>query len=80
MDITAEKEDIIRKFRQLNDVDVIRAIQNILDLNLSKQDQHVDNNKIALNASIDRAIKNSLDANVRPYEDFIADARKRRRA
>ena len=80
MDITAEKEDIIRRFQLVHDVDLIKAIKSMLDFGLLKQDREDQDDEIALNASIDRGINDSVNGNVRSYEDFIADVRKRKRA
>lgn len=76
MDIAAEKEDLIRKFNQVHDIGLIKAIKSLLEFGLEKQDDE----DADLKASIDRAIKDSENGRVRSYEDFMADMRKRYRA
>jgi glyoxylate carboligase len=76
MDISAEKNDIIRKFQMVYDIDLINAIKSLLDFGLHKQ----TDDDAALNASIDRAMDDSENGRVRPYEEFIAEVRKRKRA
>jgi len=73
MDISAEKEEIIRRFNLIHDVDLIKAIKSLLDFGLHKQ----VNDDVALNASIDRAISDSKKGLVQPYEDLITEVRKR---
>ena len=76
MDISAEKDDIIRRFNQIHDVDLIKAIKSLLDFGLNKQ----TNDDEALNASIDKAISESNKGMVRPYSEFMAEVRKRYQA
>jgi len=42
MNIQAEKEIIIKQFRQVNDVNLIHAIKNMLDYALKKEQEHVE--------------------------------------
>jgi hypothetical protein len=76
MDISAEREEIIRQFNMVHDVDLIKAIKSLLDFGLHKQ----TDDDSALNASIDRAINDSKNGSVRPYEEFMAEVRKRYQA
>ena len=76
MDISAEKEEIIRQFKLVQDIDLIRAIKNLLDFGLSKKRDDDE----ALNASIDRAISDSKNGKVRSYEEFMGEVRNRYRA
>jgi hypothetical protein len=57
MDISAEKEEIIRRFNLVHDIDLIKAIKSLLDFGLPKQSE--DN--IALKSSIDRSIDRAID-------------------
>ncbi len=76
MNISAEKEEIIRRFNLIHDVDLINAIKSLLDFGLHKQ----ADNDTALNASIDKELNESKNGLGRPYEEFMADVRKRHRA
>jgi hypothetical protein len=76
MDISAEKEEIIRKFNLIHDIDLIKAIKSMLDFGLHKQ----TDDEIALKASIDRAMNESKKGLGRPYEDFMTEVRKRYQA
>jgi len=73
MDISAEKEDKIKKFRQVHDLDLIHAIKSLLDFGIHKQ----INDDAALNASIDRALDQSKKGLSRPHEEVMAEIRKR---
>lgn len=42
MNIQAEKEIIIKQFRQVSDVNLIHAIKNMLDYALKKEQEHVE--------------------------------------
>lgn len=75
MDISAEKQEIIRRFDQVHDMDLIKAIKSLLDFGLHRQEQDDDN--IALNASINRAISESNRGLGRPYEEFMSEVRQR---
>lgn len=37
MDISSEKAEIMKRFEQIHDISLIRAIKNLLDFGLSKQ-------------------------------------------
>jgi len=76
MDISLEKKEMIRKFQQVHDIDLIKAINSLLDFGIHKQ----TDDEIALKASIDRAINESQKGLGRPYEEFMAEARKRYQA
>ena len=73
MDISSEKEEIMRRFEQIHDISLIRAIKNLLDFGLSKQDE-------ALEASIDRSLNESKKGEVRPHEEVMAEIRSRFKA
>ena len=73
MDISAEKEEIIRRFKQIHDVDLIKAIKSLLDFGLHKQ---TDDDE-ALEASINRGISQCENGMGIPHEEVMADLRKR---
>ncbi len=76
MDISAEKEEIIRQFKLIQDIDLIKAIKSLLEFGLGKE----KGDDAALNASIDRAMSDSKNGLVRPYEEFMSEVRNRYRA
>ena len=39
MDLQAQKESLIERFRQINDINLIEAIQKILDSAADKEDE-----------------------------------------
>ena len=79
MDISAEKAEIIKRFQQVQDIDLIHAIKSLLDFGLHKQDADRKDDEAALKASIDRALEDSKNGRVRPVEDFMAEVRNRKR-
>jgi predicted transcriptional regulator len=72
MDLTAEKAEIIKRFEQIQDVSLIQAIKNLLDFGLSKQAE-----SDALEASIERGLKQSMAGETRPHEEVWAEIRSR---
>lgn len=72
MDISAEKAEIMRRFEEVNDVSLIRAIKSILDFGLSRQNREDD-----LNSSIDRAIADAENGMLRPHEEVMKELRER---
>jgi hypothetical protein len=42
MDINAQKAVIIEQFKQVNDVNLIKAIKNMLDYALKKEQENID--------------------------------------
>ncbi len=73
MNISAEKEEIIRRIKLVHDADLIKAIKSLLDFGLRMQ----ANDEIALKASINRGIQDSENSLVRPHEDVMDEIRKR---
>lgn len=72
MDISAEKEEIIRRFNLVHDLDLIKAIKSLLDFGLHRQDEDE-----ALEESINRGL-DQLDKGLgMPHEEVMADIRKR---
>ncbi len=76
MDISAEKEEIMRRFSQVHDIDLIKAIKSLLDFGLHRQENDEDE-YIALNASIERGLKDCKNGLVRPHEEVMVELRKR---
>jgi hypothetical protein len=77
MDIGAEKEDIIRRFKQVHDVDLIKAIKSLLDFGIKKQESYEWEDDPELQASIERGLKDLDEGNVRSHEEVMADLKKR---
>jgi predicted transcriptional regulator len=76
MDIGAEKEEVLKRFEKVYDLSLVRAIKNLLDFGLSKQSTADE----ALEASIDRALQESLDGEVMPHEQVMTEIRDRYKA
>lgn len=73
MDLAAEKEEIIKRFNQVHDLALIKAIKNLLDFGLSKQ----VGDDAALDASIKRGLEQSKKRQVRPHEEVMKEIRKK---
>ena len=71
MDIGTEKAEVIKRFEKVYDLSLIRAVKNLLDFGISKQAVGDD----ALEASIDRGLKQSELGEVTPHEDVMKDIR-----
>jgi len=83
MNIAAEKAEIIRMFNDVHDARLIKAIKSLLDFGLEKQEEDAvydDHNDPELKASIQEAIEDGKNGFVRPYEEFMAEVRKKYRA
>jgi hypothetical protein len=76
MDISAEKEDIIRRFKQVNDIDLIKAIKSLLDFGLQRQEDDYEDDP-ELNESIKRGINELENGMGIPHEQVMAEIRKR---
>jgi predicted transcriptional regulator len=76
MDISSEKAEVIKRFEQIHDISLIRAIKNLLDFGLSKQTERDTD----LEASIDRGLSQSKKGDVRPHEQVMAEVRARYKA
>lgn len=76
MDISSEKAEIMRRFEQVQNASLIQVIKSFLDFGLSKQ----TGNDEALEASIDRALKQSKKGEVRPNDQVMAEIRDRYKA
>jgi hypothetical protein len=75
MDLASEKKEIIRRFEHINDASLIQAIKSILDFGLSKESK---NNE--LEASIDKALKESINGETRPHLEVMAEIRAKYKA
>jgi predicted transcriptional regulator len=72
MDISSEKAEIMKRFEQIRDISLIRAIKTLLDFGLSKQ---ADNE--ALSASIEKGLNESKKGTVKSHEDIMPKIRAR---
>jgi hypothetical protein len=70
VDIRAEKIEIIRRFEQINDAELIQAIKDLLDFKPSAPDE-------ALESVIDHSLKQSEAKKVKPHKEVMANIRKR---
>jgi predicted transcriptional regulator len=73
MDLTSEKAEIIKRFEQVNDASLIQAVKSLLDFALGKQPDKDE----ALEASIDKGLKQSEKGETRPHHEVMAEIRSR---
>lgn len=73
MDIATEKAEVLKRFEKVYDPSLIRAIKNLLDFGLSKQKTDDE----ALEASIDRGLKESERGDTKPHEEVMKEIRAR---
>lgn len=73
MNISLEKEEIIKRFRQVSDENLIRAFKNLLDFAQGKPAV----SDTALNQSIQRGLRQAEEGAVRPHEQVMGEFRKR---
>lgn len=76
MDIGAEKAEVLKRLEKVYDLSLIRAVRNLLDFGLSKQ-QGIDE---GLEASIDKALKESGNGDVVRNEEVMKEIRDRYKA
>lgn len=76
MDIGAEKAEVIKRVEKVYDLSLIRAIKNLLDFGLSKQETEDG----AIEASIDRGLKESMNGEVLPHDQVMKEIRTRHKA
>jgi hypothetical protein len=74
MNIAAEKEDLIRRFNLIQDIELIKAIKSFLDLSTRNNKPTSDESPLK---SVNKAISDSDRGFVRPYNEFMAETRKR---
>lgn len=73
MNIAAEKAEIIKRFNQVQDVSLIKAIKSLLDFGLSKQRTGAE----TLDEAIETGLLQSKNREVIPHEDVIKEFRKK---
>jgi predicted transcriptional regulator len=76
MDIGAEKAEVLKRFEKVYDLALIRAVKNLLDFGLSKQQLEDEE----LEASIDRGLKESQSGKVTPHQQVMKEVRDRYKA
>lgn len=76
MDLGAEKAEVLKRLEKVSDLSLIRAVKNLLDFGLSKQSTEDE----ALETSIDRGLKQSLQGEVTPHEQAMTEIRTRFKA
>ncbi len=76
MNIAAEKEDIIRRFKQVEDVTLIKAFKNLLDFGLNKSNRNAE----TLEEAIEIGLRQSRNREVVPHEEVMAEFRKKYKA
>ena len=75
MDIISEKQEIIRRFNLIHDIDLIKAIKSLLDFGMHRQgNEDIDEE---LEASIKQGLWESDNGIGIPHEDVMADIKKR---
>ena len=70
MNLSAEKAELIKRFEEIKDTDVIQAIKDLLDFSPTDHEE-------ALETALDKALLQSEKKQVRPHKEVIADIRKR---
>jgi hypothetical protein len=71
MDIQAEKAEVIKRFEEVTDISLIRAIKNLLDFGLKRVEDP------QLTASIEQALRESAEKKVRAHEEVMDELRAR---
>jgi hypothetical protein len=70
MNIASEKADILERVEKVNDLALIRAIKNLLDFGLTRQQENE-----ALEQSIERGLNESRLGKVRPHNVVMKEFR-----
>jgi len=70
MSLETEKKAVIKKFEQVDDIHLVRAIKNMLEYALKKSGQ-----SDPLEASIKRGLEQSDRGEGRPHKDVMANLR-----
>ncbi|MFM7431209.1 MAG: hypothetical protein ACKO1F_15100 [Flammeovirgaceae bacterium] len=70
MNIASEKADILERVEKVNDLALIRAIKNLLDFGLTRQQENE-----ALEQSIERGFNESRLGKVRPHNVVMKEFR-----
>ncbi len=77
MNIAAEKKAIIKRFDEVHDVSLIKAIKNLLDFGLSNQS---NSNDAVLERAIEEGIRQADNGEVLPHKEVWAEIRNRYKA
>lgn len=72
MDIQLTKEDIIKRFQQVNDESLILAFKNLLDYALSKETEDSQ-----INSSIERGLTQSARGETKPHKEVMESLRQK---
>lgn len=72
MDIQLTKEDIIKRFQQVNDESLILAFKNLLDYALSKETEDSQ-----INSSIERGLTQSARGETKPHNEVMESFRQK---
>ncbi len=76
MDIGGEKAEVLKRLEKVYDLSLIRAVRNLLDFGLSKREGIDD----GLEASIDKALKESANGDAVRNEEVMKEIRDRYKA
>jgi predicted transcriptional regulator len=71
MDIASEKAEVLKRFDKVNDLSLIRAIKNMLDFGIGKQELEDEE----MEASINRGLEQSLSGETRPHREVMDEFR-----
>ena len=74
MSLETEKKAVIKKFEQVDDIYLIRAIKNMLEYALKKSGQSETD---LLDASINRGLEQSDKGEGKPHKEVMAGLRNR---
>ncbi|MBY0436380.1 MAG: hypothetical protein K2U26_19975 [Cyclobacteriaceae bacterium] len=72
-ELQVEKEEVLRKFSEVKDISLIRAINSLLDFGL--QNQWPESSE--LEASIEKGLQQSLNDETIPHEIVMLELRER---
>jgi hypothetical protein len=72
MNIASEKADILERVEKVNDLALIRAIKNLLDFGLSREQESE-----ALEQSIQHGLNESNLGKVRPHDEVMTEFREK---
>ena len=76
MDIHFEKAEIIKRVEKIQDASLIQVLKNLLDFGLSKQSE----SDAALENSIEKALRQSKNGEVKPHSKAISQIRSQYKA
>ena len=70
MDVSSEKAEVMKQVEQIHDISLIRAIKNLLDFGLARQEKDD-----ALEASIDKGLDQSRRRETKPHDQVMREIR-----